>query len=59
WPTLFQIAVDYMPTQATSVPCERIFSSAGLTDTPRRSRIGDDLMEALQVIKYLLKKERL
>ncbi|KAJ3557704.1 hypothetical protein NP233_g11674 [Leucocoprinus birnbaumii] len=38
--------------QASSVPCERLFSTAKETMTPRRSRIGADLMEALQMLKY-------
>ena len=59
FPTLFSIAMDYLPIQATSVPCERIFSSAKDTDTAKRNRINPVLMEALQMLKYLLKKQRL
>jgi len=59
FPTLFSIAMDYLPIQATSVPCERIFSSAKDTDTVKRNRIRPFLMEALQMLKYSLKKERL
>jgi hypothetical protein len=33
FPTLFAIAMDYLPVQATSVPCGRVFSSAKDTDT--------------------------
>lgn len=51
--------MDYLPVQATSVPCERVFSSAKDTDTAKRNRISPDLMEALQMLKYSLKKERL
>jgi hypothetical protein len=51
--------MDYLPVQATSVPCERIFSSAKETDTTRRNQIGPVLMEALQLLKFSLKKERL
>jgi hypothetical protein len=51
--------MDYLPIQASSVPCERIFSSSAETDTKRRNRISPLLMEALQILKHQLKKERL
>jgi hypothetical protein len=58
FPTLFRIALDYLPIQASSVPCERVFSSAKETDTAKRNRIHPVLMEALQTLKFSLKKER-
>ena len=51
--------MDYLPIQATSVPCERVFSSAKETDTAKRNRISPVLMEVLQLLKFYLKKERL
>ena len=59
FPTLFAMAMDYLPIQASSVPCERIFSSSAETDTKRRNRISPLLMEALQMLKLHLKKDRL
>ena len=59
FPTLYAMAMDYLPIQASSVPCERIFSSSAETDTKRRNRIGAPLMEALQIQKFIFKKERL
>jgi hAT family C-terminal dimerisation region len=49
--------MDYLPIQATSVPCERMFSSAKETDTAKQNRISPVLMEALQLLKFSLKKE--
>lgn len=51
--------MDYLPVQATSVPCERVFSSAKETDTAKRNRMSPALMEALQLLKFTLKKQRL
>ena len=51
--------MDYLLIQATSVPCERIFSSAKETDTAKQNWISPVLMEVLQILKFYLKKERL
>ena len=51
--------MDYLPIQASAVPCERIFSSSAETGTKKRNRISPLLMEALQMLKFHLKKERL
>lgn len=59
FPTLFTMAMDYLPIQASAVPCERVFSSSAETDTKRRNRISPLMMEALQMLKFYLKKERL
>jgi hypothetical protein len=39
------------------MPCKRIFSSAKETDTKKRNRMSLLLMEALQLLKFTLKKE--
>ena len=59
FPTIFRIAMDYLPIQASAVLCERVFSSSTETDTKKRNRIKPELMEALQVLKFTLKKDRL
>ncbi|KIJ98538.1 hypothetical protein K443DRAFT_103726 [Laccaria amethystina LaAM-08-1] len=57
--TLYLIALDYPPIQASAVPCERVFSSTAKTDTKRHNRIHPVLMEALQMVKFSLKNDRL
>src|SRR5258707_7196918 len=58
-PTIFAITMDYLPIQASSVPCKRVFSPSTVMDTKWRNHINPDLMEVLQVLKFQLKKERL
>jgi hypothetical protein len=47
YPRIFKLAMDIIPIQASSVPCERVFSSGKETMAPRRRRISAKLMEAL------------
>ena len=58
YPTIFALAMDILPIQASAVPCERIFSSAKETMAARRNRIFPDLMEALQLLKFTLRNGR-
>src|SRR5258708_22932675 len=58
FPTLFGIALDYLLIQASSVPCERVFLSAKETNTLKHNHIHPVLMEALQTLKFSLKKEQ-
>jgi hypothetical protein len=53
------MAMDYLPIQASSVSCERVFSSSSETDTKKHNRINGLLMEALQMLKFGLKRDRL
>lgn len=55
YPIVFLMAMDFLPIQASSVPCERVFSSSAETDTSRRNRLSPVLMEALQMLKFALK----
>ena len=50
--------MDILPIQASSVPCERVFSSGKETHSARRNRISPDLMEALQLLKFSVKQGR-
>ena len=51
--------MDYLPIQASAVPCERVFSSSSETDTKKRNRIKPELFEALQILKFGIKSDRL
>ena len=59
YPHIYLVALDILPVQASSVPCERVFSSSKETCTARRSRLSPGLLEVLQILKYLYKQERL
>jgi hypothetical protein len=50
--------MDILPIQASSVPCERVFSSSKKTITARRNALGPHLVEALQLLKYSTKQGR-
>ena len=51
YPTLARMALDILPIQASSVPCERLFSSSEQVATERRSRLGSDRFEELLIMK--------
>jgi len=51
--------MDVLPAQASAVPCERVFSSSKETCTLRRNRVSRVLLEALQVLKYSYRSDRL
>ncbi|KAG9308927.1 hypothetical protein JVU11DRAFT_11388 [Chiua virens] len=48
--------MDYLPIQASAVPCKHVLSSSVETDMKKRNRISPRLMEALQMLKYDFKK---
>lgn len=58
FPILSRIARDYLAIQASSVPCERLFSMAGLIDTNRRNRLSPETFSALQTLRSHLQMER-
>ena len=57
YPTLARIALDVLPIQASSVPCERLFSAAKLIATDRRARLSPEVFEELQVLKFAWRGE--
>lgn len=52
FPTLARIALDVLPAQASSVPCERLFSSAKLVASNLRARLGSERFEEIQLLKW-------
>jgi hypothetical protein len=58
YPTLSRMAQDFLAVQASSVPCERTFSDAGLSDMKRRGRFLPENFSAIQLAKTWYKKER-
>ena len=44
--------LDYLTCQASSVPCERLFSAGGEVATKRRARLGAVRFEELQMMKF-------
>lgn len=52
YPTLARIALDVLPCQASSVPCERLFSASKQAADDRRASLGAKRFEELQVMKF-------
>ena len=54
YPTVFALVMDVLPIQGSSVPCEWVFLSAKETLTDHWSCVVPELMEGLQLLKYLV-----
>jgi hypothetical protein len=52
------MAMDHLLIQYSAVLCEHIFLSSAKTDTKKRNHISPLLLEALQMLKFHLKKEQ-
>ena len=52
YPTLARIAIDMLPCQASSVPCEWLFSASKQTADVRRASLGAKRFEELQIMKF-------
>lgn len=50
FPVMFQLAAKYLSIPATSVPSERVFSTAGQVISDKRNRIGDENARMLTVL---------
>jgi len=51
YPTLAWITLDVLSSQASSIPCECVFSGSKLTATDHQARLGPQLFEKLQLMK--------
>jgi len=49
--TLARIAMDVLPAQASSVPCEQLFLGSKQTATDRRASLGPIIFEELVIMK--------
>ncbi|KAF5344584.1 hypothetical protein D9758_013888 [Tetrapyrgos nigripes] len=56
YPVWASLARDYCAIMASSVSSERTFSSAGITISKRRNRLGKDIVEPLQFLKCALRR---
>jgi hypothetical protein len=57
YPVWASLAWNYLPVMASSVSSECAFSSAGITISKHRSRLKPDIVEALQFLKCLHRRE--
>ena len=57
YPLLSKAAQDYLGIMATSVPCEQLFSIAGLTITKSRNRLTGKSARAILCLKSWLKEK--
>ena len=51
------MAMNYLPIQVSSVLCERVFSLSSETDMKKHNHINGLLMEALQMLKFSIKRD--
>lgn len=52
YPTLACIALDVLPSQASSVPCEWLFSGTKQVATDHRASLGSKVFEELTIMKH-------
>ena len=52
------MALNYLPIQGSSVPCEHAFSDAGLTDTKHHAHLLPADFGDIQIVKNKYEKER-
>jgi hypothetical protein len=55
WPNMTQMAFDLLSIPAMFAKCERVFSQAKLLITIQRNRLGNNIIEAVECLKYWYK----
>lgn len=56
YPTLARIVLDVLPSQASSVPTERLFSGGKVTVDDKRARLGCEKFEEIELMKFSWRK---
>jgi hypothetical protein len=51
------VALDVIACQASSVPCERLFSASKQSADDRRARLGASRFEELQLMKFAWRQD--
>jgi hypothetical protein len=57
YPTLGRMALDFLPCQASSVPCERLFSASKQVASDQRARLGAQKFEEIQLMKFAWRQD--
>ena len=57
YPIMACIALDYLPSQASSVPCECLFSASKQTAVDHQAHLSSQKFEYLQVLKFVWYKD--
>lgn len=55
FPLLYHIVLDVLLVQASSVPCERVFSSRKDTDMAPRNSMLRKMLEVFQVLNFVFR----
>ena len=52
YPILARITLNYLPSQASSVPCEQLFSTSKQTTVDHQACLSSEKFKHLQVLKF-------
>ena len=57
YPILAHITLDYLPSQASSVPCKHLFLASKQTTVDHQAHLSSEKFEHLQVLKFAWHKD--